>query len=269
MRHWLLGITFVCMALPVWGDARHTVLMDVLKVRELAAILHAEGLSYGEDLDADFLEGQGGPSWQIQVARIHDADRIADAIRAGLEAHLEDDRLEDTITFFASDLGQQIVMLENSGRAALADDTIEQEARDRYAALAQSDPARHALINRMIVAGDLINRNVTSAMNSNIAFLRGMVDGEAYAMTEDDILNEIVSGREALEADTESWLGAFMVLAYSPLDEDDLARYVAYSESAAGLALNRGLFAGFDPLYEDISYALGRIVALNLTGEEL
>ena len=44
---------------------------------------------------------------------------------------------------------------------------------------------------------------------------------------------------------------------------------VTFSQSEAGLALNRGFFEGFDPHYEDISYALGRAVALNATAEEL
>jgi len=256
-------------SLPLWADARHTVLMDVLQVRELSAILHDEGLSYGEDLNSDFLAGQGGPGWQMQISRIYASERIAEGIRTGLEAHLDGELLEDSIAFFGSELGQRIITLENSGRVALNDATVEQEARDRFVALTQSDPARHALISRMLDAGDLIDRNVTSAMNSNIQFLRGMVDGDAYEMTEDDILGEVASQRDALEADTIGWLGAFMVLAYSPLSDDDLSLYVAYSESPAGLALNRGLFAGFDPLYEDISYALGRAIALNMTGEEL
>lgn len=269
MRHWGVSIAFSLCALPLWADARHTVLMDVLQIRELSAILHGEGIRYGEDLAADFLGGQGGPGWQVQVARIYAPERIAAGIRAGLEAHLDGQTLEDGIAFFGSDLGARIVTLENSGRLALADVAVEEEARTRFEALRDADPDRHALIMRIIDAGDLIDRNVVSAMNSNIQFLRGMVDGDAYELTEADILTEVAAEREALEADTLGWLGGFMTLAYSPLGEDDLTLYAEYTESPAGNALNRGLFAGFDPLYEDISYAMGRVLALNMTGEDL
>lgn len=268
MRRVVAACLIVLIALPVWANARHTVLMDVLEIRQLSGILHTEGLNFGATLDREWLDGQGGAAWQQQVARIYDAERIHEAIRAGVEPALQDDLLEETITFFATDAGRRIIMLENSARAALADPDVEQAARDRFAALQGSDP-RLARIERMIDAGDLINRNVTSALNSNYQFLRALVDGGVYDMTDTEILDDVMSERENIALDTEAWLGAFMLLAYSPLDADALETYVRFSESSAGTALNAGLFAGFDPLYEDISYALGRAMALNMAAEEL
>ncbi|WP_299030426.1 DUF2059 domain-containing protein [uncultured Sulfitobacter sp.] len=259
----------VLVAMPLWAGARHTVLMDVLQVRELGQILHIEGLEFGATLDRDWLEGQGGPAWTQQVVRIYDPERIIEGIRAGLEPALEGDVLEDAIAFFASDLGSRIITLENSARRALAEPAVEEEARARFAALQGSSDPRISQINRMIDAGDLINRNVTSALNSNYNFLRALVDGNVYVMTDDEILSDVLSERDEITADTLNWLGAFMLLAYSPLSEDELNVYAEFSETPAGKALNAGLFAGFDPLYEDISYAIGRAMALNMAAEEL
>lgn len=269
MRHLLAACLVVMTALPAWADARHTVLMDVLKIRELSAILHEEGLSFGATLNRDWLEDQGGPAWSGQVVQIYDPERISEGIRAGLEPALEGEVLEKAITFFASDLGTKIITLENSARRAMSDDTVEQEARARFAALQGENDPRMLQISRMIEAGDLINRNVASALNSNYNFLRALVDGDVYVMTDDEILSDVMSERDEITADTQNWLGGFMTLAYSPLTLEELTLYADFAATAAGKALNTGFFAGFDPLYEDISYALGRAMAMNMAAEEL
>lgn len=269
MRHLLAASLIIFSALPLWSDARHTVLMDVLKIRELSSILHEEGLAFGATLNAEWLEDQGGPAWAGQVVRIYDPEKISEGIRAGLEPALQGEVLEDTITFFASDLGTKIITLENSARSAMSDNAVEEEARTRFAELQSGTDPRLAQINRMIDAGDLINRNVTSALNSNYNFLRALVDGDVYMMSDDEILSDVMSERDEIAADTLNWLGAFMILAYSPLTIEELTLYADFSTTEAGKALNSGFFAGFDPLYEDISYALGRAMALNMAAEEL
>jgi hypothetical protein len=269
MRPLLAAALVVLTALPLWAGARHTVLMDVLKIAELSDILHSEGLAFGATLNRDWLEGQGGPLWSGQVAQIYDPEKIREGIRAGLEPALEGALLEEAIVFFASPTGTKVISLENAARKALGDRVVEQEARARFAGLAGSDDPRLAQINRMIDAGDLVNRNVTSALNSNYHFLRALVDADIYAMSEEEILGDVLAERDVITEDTAGWLGAFMLLAYSPLTLPELAAYADFAESAAGRALNAGFFAGFDPLYEDISYALGRAMALNIAAEEL
>jgi hypothetical protein len=269
MRHLLACFLVLLSALPLWADARHTVLMDVLKIRELSAILHEEGLAFGATLNSEWLEDQGGPAWAGQVTRIYDPEKISEGIRAGLEPDLTGEVLEDAIAFFASDLGSEIITLENSARAAMSDSAIEEQARARFVELQGGTDARLLQINRMIDAGDLINRNVTSALNFNYNFLRALVDGDFYVMSDDEILTDVMAERDEIAADTLNWLGAFMILAYSPLTLEELTLYADFSTTEAGKSLNSGFFAGFDPLYEDISYALGRAVALNMSAEEL
>ncbi|KIN72444.1 DUF2059 domain-containing protein [Sulfitobacter guttiformis] len=265
----IAALMIVLTALPAWADARHTVLMDVLKINELSAILHEEGLEFGATLNREWLEEKGGPAWSGQVVRIYDTLRISEGIRAGLEPAFEGDELEQAISFFASDLGSKIVSLENSARAAMGDPLIEEEARARFAQVQEGDDPKLAQIERMIEAGDLLNRNVTSTLNANYQFLRALVDGDVYVMSDEEILSDVQAEREAITADTLNWLGGFMTLAYSPLSVDELTTYADFASSPAGKALNSGFFAGFDPLYEDISYALGRAMAFNMAAEEL
>lgn len=265
----MMALAMLFMAVPLWAGARHTVLMDVLRIAELSQILHDEGQEFGANLNADWMSGQGGAAWEQQVARIYDTYRISEGIRAGLEPNLSGDALEDVITFFASDLGQRVLTLENSARVAMADPEVEAAARARFEEARGTDGSRRAHITRMIDAGDLINRNVTSALNSNIQFMRALVDGGLYEMSESEILEDVLSERDAIEADTTGWINGFLMLAYSPLSDEELTHYADFSETPAGRALNAGFFAGFDPLYADISYALGRAMVLNMAAEEL
>ena len=269
MRRLLAVLLIVLTALPLWAGARHTVLMDILRIDELSQILHEEGLEFGATLNREWLEGQGGPAWAQQVAHIYDAHRLSEGIRAGLEPTLEGALLEETISFFASDLGTRIITLENSARRAMGNAEVEEAARAQFADQKGANTPRLDQINRMIEAGDLVNRNVTSALNSNYRFLRALVDGDVYVMSDAEILEDVLAERDAIELDTASWLGAFMSLAYSPLTLQELTLYADFAVTPAGSALNAGLFAGFDPLYEGISYALGQAMARNMAAQEL
>ncbi|AXI44328.1 hypothetical protein C1J02_11400 [Sulfitobacter sp. SK011] len=258
---------------PALADARLTVLVDVLKLPEAAQILREEGLSHATELDVDMLGGRGGPGWDIQIGAIYDTARMVETVRRALESELQEPdlsaELEQTIDFFASELGSKIVSLENSARAAILDDDVEEAARARYMALEGTDDARLELIRGFVESGDMINRNVTSAMNSNYQFLRGLTDGRATQMSDEEILADVAEDLDEITDDTVSWLYGYLLLAYHPLSDAELQAYLTYSQTKAGQALNRGLFDGFGKAYEDISYALGRAVALNMTAEEL
>jgi hypothetical protein len=265
----LWPLLFLLSVTQVFADARMSVLVDVLRLPEAAQILSNEGLGYAQTLNDEMLNGQGGAGWQVQVGAIYDATRMVEIVRAALEAELEGTALEQAIAFYGSDLGDKIVSLENSARTAIQNPDIEEAARARYSTLNGRDDPRFAQVSRYIASGDMLNQNVTSALNSNVQFLRGLVDGGAMKMSEDEILSDVSNGLEATREDTTSWLYGFRLLAYHPLTDAELEAYIAFSQTSAGQALNRALFNGFGTAYEDISYALGRAVALNMTAQEL
>ncbi len=259
----------LCLALPAWADARMTVLVDVLKIAQAAQILRDEGLQHAAALDAEMLGGSGGAGWQVQVEAIYDPARMTETVRRAMEEALDGEMLEQTIDFFAHQPGAKIIVLENAARAAISDKRVEEAARGHYAGLEDTDDPRLARITELIMGGDMIGRNVTSAMNANVQFLRGLADGDASSMTEEEILTDVAGEMEEITEDTIGWLYGYMLMAYSPLSDDELQTYIAFSASPPGQALNRALFDGFGKAYEDISYALGRAVALNMTAEEL
>lgn len=271
MRHFLIfgPLLWLLGASVSFADARMSVLVDVLKLSEAAVILSDEGIEQAQDINTEMLDGQGGPGWMIQVARIYEPSLMVELVRTELESELSGAPLEEVVTFFATSRGTQIIDLENAARRAIQDDDVEEAARARFIALEGSTDARLALISEYIASGDMIDRNVTSALNSNYQFLRGLVEGGAFEMTEEEMLQDAANDIEESTRDTTEWLFGYLLLAYHPLSDDDLRAYIEFAETAPGQALNRALFNGFGKAYEDISYGLGRAVALNMTAEEL
>ncbi len=265
----LAPVLLVINASVLWADARMSVLVDVLKLREAAAILAAEGVDQAQALNEDMLGGQGGAGWALQVEHIYEPSRMVELVRAELQAELAGEALEAVIAFYDSELGTEIVELENAARVAIQDPEVEDAARMRYATLLEEDDERLKLVTELIDSGDMISLNVTSAMNSDVQFYKGLADGDAIEMSEAEILDDVVGGLEEVTEDTTSWLSSYMLLAYHPLSDEELQTYIAFSETGPGQALNRALFAGFGKAFEDISYALGRAVALNSLAEEL
>ncbi|SFF10631.1 hypothetical protein SAMN04488523_11856 [Sulfitobacter brevis] len=257
------------MALPAWADARMSVLVDVLQLEAAAQILRVEGLEHAANLNTEMLDGKGGAGWEVQVGAIFDTARMVETVRLALEAELDADAREEVIAFFGAPAGTRIIELENEARAAIIAPKVEKAARARYAQLdADADP-RLDLISQIIEPADMTTRNVTSALNANFQFLRGLADGGGSNMSEEEMLAQVSGDLEEVTNDTGVWLYSYMLLAYHPLDDTELLAYIAFSNTPAGVALNRALFVGFGAAYEDISYALGRVVALNMTAEAL
>lgn len=269
MRALCLALFLTVMASPVWANSRVTILMDVLKVSQVVEILRAEGLAYAAVLDQDMLGGQGGPFWQEQVSGIYDVQRISERLRKALETEMDADDIEAAIDFFGSDLGRQIVDQENAARRAMMDPDLEQAALDFYAESVTAQDPMTGLIVTFIAANDLLDRNVSGAMSSNFQFYKGLSDGRYTSQSEADILNDVWEQEAEIREDTDGWLNGFLFMAYQSLSVEALQQYIDYSTSPEGQALNAALFDGFEAVYRDVSYGLGRAVALNAKVDDI
>ena len=254
---------------PAWADAKVAVLMDVMQVDEVLEILHEEGLQYGATLDEQMLDGKGGAFWAEQVRRLYDTQRMETGLRRALSEQMSAPDIDASIDFYASDMGVRIIESENRTRRTLADNDMQDAAEDLLKQLRDENAPVLALIERFIEVNDLVGNNVSGAMSQNYRFLKGLSDG-GYAKRPDDVLlAEVWQSHEAITIDTENWVTSYLTLAYLPLTEDELKAYIEFAESDAGRALNAALFMGFDAIYRDISYGLGRAIALNATTDEI
>jgi Uncharacterized protein conserved in bacteria (DUF2059) len=248
-------------------------LATALRLDELFAVLRDEGISYGDQLQADMFSGGSGSRWRQAVSAIYDTETLRSGFVASLEADLgqDPDTLAAILDFYSTDLGKRVVGLEIDARKAFLDVAQEEAARvaaeDRFAA---RDP-KVKLIDRFIVAGDMVEMNVAGALSGNLAFMTGMSETGAYgsARPAEDMMADVWAQEDQIRADTTSWLHAYLGLAYDPLTEAELAAYADFMESPAGKRLNAALFVAFEQTFRQVSYDLGRAAGLASLGRDI
>lgn len=265
-----LSLVLVLAAATVRADAALMRLHDLLAVEEYIAIIRAEGLADAEEVSRDMLGRPADAGFLEQLDRIHDPVRMRETVLQQLD-RLGDAEMQAAIAFFETETARTITELELAARRALADEELEQSARlawsEAEAEESQSDLV--ARINAISEACDLVERNVAGALNSNLRFYQGLADGDGLDLSEDEILAEVWGQEEDVRNDTVAWLGGFSLLAYQPLPPADLEAYLTFWKTPAGQALNAAIFEGFNQVYDDISYATGRVVALHMGTQDL
>ncbi|MDF1856811.1 DUF2059 domain-containing protein [Pseudooceanicola sp.] len=243
-------------------------LWSLLQLSPLIAVMQQEGMTQAEALGFDYLPYPPGAGWTALARRIYDGEIMDRSMRASFAAALGPEPLTDLVDFFDSPLGAQIVAGEVATRRAFLDPATEAAARAVLSDPA-SDTTRLRLIDRYIAVNDLIEFNVTGALNSNFRFYLGLGEGGALALSEAEMLDEIWSQEDSTRSETEDWLRAYLHAAYRDLDDAGLSRYIALSETAQGQRLNRALFQAFAQMYDDIYYALGLAIADQMATQDL
>ncbi len=244
-------------------------LAGLLRLDEIIAVMRDEGLAGAADLDGEMLGGRGGDFWRAEARRIYDAGRMSDVVRRALSAGLSAKQAARVRAFYDTERGRRILALETAARVAIADPAVEEAARARYRQRRDGGDERLAAIGRFVEVNDLIERNVAGTTESNLQFYRGMIEGGGKGMDEQAILDRVRARQDELRRDTTGWVYGFLLMAYSPLGDDDMEAYIAFSQSPAGRALNDALFVGFDTMFSDISFALGRGVARAMAASDL
>jgi hypothetical protein len=173
--------------------------------------------------------------------------------------------------FFDTQTGKHILELEVEARRSLMDAAIEDAAKARVVDMQAAGDPRIAAVEQFADVNDLVESNVSGALNANLAFYQGLAESGALGedMTESQMLSDVWGQEPEIRAETEDWLYPYLVLAYGPLSDEELASYTAFCETAAGQKLNRALFAAFDNVFTVISRDLGRAAARQMMGEDI
>ena len=250
-------------------QAQFEALLNALQIEETVHVMHDEGVAYGKEVGADMLPDADAVSWQRVVNRIHDADKMRALVERGFADALAGEDLKPMLDFLQTPRGQNIVGLEIAARRAFLDSAVEEAARDRLEQRRDENAPVLEQISQLIRDSDLIERNVTGALNSNLMFYNGLVDGGALEMSQDDILSDVWSQEDTVREDARDWMNAFLLMAYEPLEPEDLQAYVEFYRTPAGRVLNRAMFDAFNRMYEELSYILGRAVARHMQSEKL
>lgn len=245
-----------------------------LRLGDLMPILRDEALDQAVLMEEVMFEKGGDGGWLQQVERIHTPDRMEAMFRTGLDSAMSDapaDEIGAALDFYEGGLGQQILSLETSARQVMIDDTAELAARDAFARADLREAPRVGQIDRLIEAADLVGPNVAGGLNAALAFSRGFEQGGGYQvpMTEAQMLEDTWAQEPEIREETLGWMKAYLFLAYSPLSDAELERYITFAASPEGQALSKVMFAGFDALFVQTSREMGQAAALQLKGREL
>jgi len=264
----LAGLVFL--AGPALADRAGDVsrLITALRFEETIEIMRDEGLRYGSEVGQEMLAEGELARWDAIVAQVYDRDAMQARVTEGFATALDGVDLAPLLTFFEGP-GQEIVALELAARKSLLDPEVETATEKLYSQMVKDGDVLVERVDVFIDDSDLIERNVTGALNANLVFYTGLADGGGFDLPEADMLADIWAQEEDMRKQTEIWLRSFLVLAYQPLARSKLEAYIALYQSPAGRDLNRALFAAYDGMYEDLSYQLGRAVALQMQGEDL
>lgn len=264
------SVCFACLSGPSHADdAEMDRLIDLMRIEETVEIMRKEGLRYGAEIGAEMLPGVDPEDWRRTVERIYDPAKMEVVINQGFETALEDQPLGTLVSFFSSELGQTIISLEIEARGAFLDEEAELAAMDAYEQARDDETRLYQEVETIIADSDLVEFNVMGAMNANLMFYRGLADGGAIELGEEDMLADVWAQEPDIRAESEAWLGSFLLMAYRPLSIEELAAYAELYRTAEGRVLNVAIFNAYDRMYDEISYLLGRAVAEHMRSEEL
>lgn len=249
-------------------------LWQVLDLGAIMTVLRDEAVAEATRMEAEGLIEGSGPPWPVTVARIHATARLETGFRAGVAGaigRVDPAMLDRALRFHASDLGRRVVALEVSARRAMLEDGVDGDARAAFDRADAQGLPRAAQIRDLIARGDLIAPNVAGGLNAAIAFSRGFAEGGGFDMppTPQQMMADAWAQRDQIEAEATAWLQGFLMLAYAPLSDAELAIYADHAASAEGKALSQLLFAGFDHAFGQVSRDMGLAAALRLQGQQL
>jgi len=246
-------------------------LFEDMGLYQILEVMSAEGLESAADIEADMFPGRGGGAWQAVVAGIYASDRMVADFEAALPLELMTPEIVAELqAFFDTDLGARIAEGELAARQSFLDPGIEEGAEDLARQRLEEGHPRIEILTEFIAANDLVEHNVSGALNSNFAFYRGLSDGGAFAseIPQELMLAEVWGQEAEIRSETTEWLFAYQTLAYEGLSDAEMQTYVALSRSEAGQVLNQAMFRAFAAVFDAISYDLGVAAAHFISGEE-
>jgi Uncharacterized protein conserved in bacteria (DUF2059) len=250
-----------------------TQLGDVMRLDDLFDVLREEGIAYVSDLETEMFPSGGGPGWTAAISRIYDLGLLRAGFNHQLRAGLASDpaTMTEIADFFASDLGSRILVLEVEARRAFLDEASEDAARVAADKRRMGRDPRARQIDRLIETSDLLEMNVAGALSGNLAFLNGMNETgvNGVILPQDEVMEQVWGQEAQIRDDTESWLHAYLGLAYAPLTDAELDTYIAFWESPAGQRLNAVLFTAFDQVFSSVSHQLGEAAGQAMLGRDI
>ncbi|WP_210526594.1 DUF2059 domain-containing protein [Rubellimicrobium arenae] len=245
---------------------------EALLIPEVVDVVVREGQEHGSAIAATmFGPGAEPAAWNGAVASIYDAEHLKSELLDSLVQTLAGEDTAAMRAFLESEPGRSLTALEVSAREEMIDDDVEQAAKEAAAVAMAEESPRLERLQRYAESTDLIEANVAGTMNTNYAYLKGLMNGGAMNpnLAEEDLLSDVWSQESQIRADTTEWVYAFLLKAYEPASDSDIEALIEFSQSGPGQALNHAVFQAFDEQFVEVSRSLGLAAARFMATEEL
>lgn len=205
----------------------------------LEAFLEVTG--FGVALDSIALSASGAPAmlglstsdfgqgWTTLAEEVFDTDRMREMGLSILEEALDDEMLGHAAEFYASDLGQRLVAVENAAHLHEDDDTKRAEGEVLLAAMS---PERVEVLRAMNAAVDSAGSGVRAVQEVQVRFLlAASYAGVLESEIDEGMLRAVMAeGEEELRESLQASALASAAYTYQSLPIEDLRAYVAALE---------------------------------------
>lgn len=166
-----------------------------------------------------------GHEWERVAAEVFETERMRDMALDVLSETLDDEMLTHAAEFYASDLGQRLVAVENASHMREDDDAKRAEGLNL---LAEMPEARREVLRDMNAAVDSAGTGVRAVQEIQVRFLlaasyAGVLE---YDLDEQALRALMAEGEAELRAQIEASALANAAVTYASLPTEDLRAYV-------------------------------------------
>ena len=237
-------------------------LVQVLNLKDLFQELQNEGVTAGIEMLKE--EGQQSQEWVSKLNEIYSSDSMQEFFRNELlKLNIFED-VENAIDFYETTLGKKLIKNELTTRRILKSELGKAEAKKIFNQLKYFKPNRLKVYQKIIGENHYIEDNVSSSMNSNLAFYQGYslsLPSDKQRLLEAEIISKIWTNEiETRERMTE-WVMSFTSYNYKDLTSNELNNLLDFSKSLPSKRLNNTINYILDKAFEDQSYRLGQAFA--------
>jgi hypothetical protein len=172
-----------------------------------------------------------GADWKRVSQDVFDKDVMRSMALEIMQSALSNELLDHGAAFYASELGQRLVAVEN---AAHMDDSLETEAagRNLVIAMAETGDARLDLLRRLNTAVDPQDIGLKAVQEVQVRFLMAAAASGVYEMDlgEDELGAVMKAGEAELKAVLDSSALAGSAITYRDFSDEDISAYIAALE---------------------------------------
>lgn len=232
--------------------------LDLVGFAEIVEIMRLEGLADGQSIPQDIMGYEGSSNWDAELQRIYDTESLLAELETSFVEAFDWRFAEESIAFLETPAWQDALSLEVSARKAMLEPGVEEAVLAGAWDEAGRNSARGRLTRRLMAEAEFVEKNVEGSMRSMLAFYLGLMDGGFdLGISEGDLYSMILSEEDALYDDIDEWLFAVLLMAYDPLEKEQIEEQIEFWQTEAGAALNDAMFEAFDAMFVDLSFQLG------------